>query len=42
MAKELVEEKLEMSRMTEHLEGQVFDLNKKVICKIVIIIKSII
>lgn len=33
MAKELVEEKLEMSRMTEHLEGQVFELKNKVICK---------
>lgn len=33
MAKELVEEKLEMTRMTEYLEGQVFELKYKVICK---------
>lgn len=33
MAKELVEEKLEMTRITEHLEGQVFELKNKVICK---------
>lgn len=33
MAKELVEEKLEMSRMTEHLEEQMFELKNKVISK---------
>lgn len=33
MAKELVEEKLEMSRVTEHLEEQMFELKNKVICK---------
>lgn len=33
MAKELVEEKLELSRVTDHLEEQMFELKNKVTCK---------